>query len=115
MVSQISQWFCPHAAQGVCSYDHKFALALPVGSAFASRPALSGRDAGTLAHELLAMSQPEFSTAFEEPLVRARSARALGRLGSLTAPAALRARWGVEVDVDVRAELEAALKAFVVP
>jgi epoxyqueuosine reductase len=140
--------------QEVCPWNQRFARTLPEGSPFASRPALSGRDAGTLARELLAMSQPEFSTAFkgspmkrarlrglrrnasvvlgnvgstddvlvlaaafedEEPLVRAHSARALGRLGSPTAAAALRACLGVEVDLDVRAELEAALEALVVP
>jgi epoxyqueuosine reductase len=140
--------------QEVCPWNQRFARALPEGSPFAARPALSGRDAGTLARELLAMSQSEFSAAFkgspmkrarlrglrrnasvvlgnvgsaddvrvigaaledEEPLVRAHSARALGRLGSPTAAAALRARLEVEVDVDVRAELEAALEAFVVP
>lgn len=152
--SGISKWLCRHISQEVCPYNQKFARALSEASPFASRPALSGRDAGTLARELLAMSQPEFSTAFkgspmkrarlrglrrnasvvlgnvgsaddvlvlaaaledEEPLVRAHSARALGRLGSPTAAAALRTCLGVEVDVAVRAELEAALEAFAVP
>ena len=50
-----------------------------------------------------------------EPLVRAHSAWALGRIGSPAAAAALRARFDAEEDVVVRAELAAALDTFVVP
>jgi epoxyqueuosine reductase len=49
----------------------------------------------------------------EEPLVRAHAAWALGRIGSPAAAAALRARRDAEEDAAVRAELAAALDAFV--
>ncbi len=136
--------------QDVCPYNHKFARELSEPS-FAARPALAGRDSRSLALELLAMSQPEFSAAFKgspmkraklrglrrnsavvlgnvgseddvpvlaaalsdlEPLVRAHSAWALGRIDSPAAAAALRARLGAEEDVVVRAELAAALDAL---
>ena len=59
--------------QDVCPYNRKFSVALPNDSPYASRPALSGRDARSLALELLAMSQPEFSAAFKgSPMKRAK-------------------------------------------
>lgn len=151
--SRITKWVYRQTSQDVCPYNHKFARALSEPS-FAARPALAGRDSRSLALELLAMSQPEFSAAFKgspmkraklrglrrnsavvlgnvgseddvpvlaavlsdpEPLVRAHSAWALGRIGSPAAAAALRACLGAEEDVVVRVELEAALDAFVVP
>jgi epoxyqueuosine reductase len=58
--------------QDVCPYNHKFATEL-AEPAFAARPALSGKDARSLALELLAMSQPEFSAAFKgSPMKRAK-------------------------------------------
>jgi hypothetical protein len=42
----------------------RFAKDLPDGSPFAARDALAGKDARTLARELLGMSPDEFSTAF---------------------------------------------------
>lgn len=40
---------------------------------FAARPAVAGKDSSTLARELLAMSQSEFSTAFKgSPMKRAK-------------------------------------------
>jgi len=45
----------------------------------------------------------------EEPLVRSRAAKALGRLGGAVSAAALEARLGIELDPSVVAELRAAL------
>jgi epoxyqueuosine reductase len=75
--------------QEVCPYNQKFATELSE-PAFAARPALSGKDARSLALELLAMSQPEFSLAFKgSPMKRAKlgglarnSAVVLGNAGS---------------------------------
>ena len=50
--------------QDVCPWNEKFSRALPAGSPFAAREAIAGKDARTLARELLAMTQEEFSAAF---------------------------------------------------
>ena len=49
----------------------------------------------------------------DEPLVRGHVARALGRLGSASAAAALRGRLAVEADARVRGEIESAIRALV--
>ena len=70
--------------QDVCPWNVKFATSLAEGSAFAPRPALGTKDARTLARELLAMSQEEFSTAFEgSPMKRAKR-RGLARNAAVT-------------------------------
>jgi len=59
--------------QDVCPWNEKFARALPEESPFAPRAAIAGKDARTLAHELLAMSQEEFSEQFRgSPMKRAK-------------------------------------------
>ena len=61
-----------HVSQDVCPYNVKFAQELRE-SAFAPREVLRGRDARTLARDLLAMTQEEFSAAFRgSPMKRAR-------------------------------------------
>ena len=51
----------------------RFARELPENSPFAARPFIVGKDAATLARELLAMSQEEFSAAFQgSPMKRAK-------------------------------------------
>jgi epoxyqueuosine reductase len=58
--------------QDVCPWNAKFAQELRE-PAFAPREALGGRDARTLARELLGMTQPEFSAAFKgSPMKRAK-------------------------------------------
>jgi epoxyqueuosine reductase len=58
--------------QDVCPWNVRFARELKV-AAFAPREAIAGRDARTLARELLAMSQEEFSDAFKgSPMKRAK-------------------------------------------
>ena len=58
--------------QDVCPYNHKFARELADPS-FAPRPAVSGRDARSLAREILGMSQHDFSAAFRRsPMKRAK-------------------------------------------
>ena len=58
--------------QEVCPWNIKFARELTEPS-FAPRAALVGKDARTLARELLVMSQEEFSTAFKgSPMKRAK-------------------------------------------
>ena len=59
--------------QEVCPWNEKFARALPEESPYAARAALGGRDARTLARELVAMTQEEFGRAFKgSPMKRAK-------------------------------------------
>jgi epoxyqueuosine reductase QueG len=56
----------------VCPWNQRFAQELKE-PAFAPREMLAGKDARTLARDLLAMSQPEFSAAFKgSPMKRAK-------------------------------------------
>ena len=79
--------------QDVCPYNHKFARELSE-PAFAARSAISGKDASTLARELLAMSQPEFSAEFKGSPMKRAKLRGLKRnaavvLGNARDPSAL--------------------------
>lgn len=75
--------------QEVCPWNEKFALPLRE-DAFRPRAAIAGKDARTLAHDLFAMSQEEFSKAFKgSPMKRAKlrglkrnAAVVLGNIGS---------------------------------
>ena len=68
----ISIWLYRHICQDVCPWNERFARELKVPE-FAPRPAIAGKDARTLAEELLAMSQAEFSAAFKDsPMKRAK-------------------------------------------
>jgi epoxyqueuosine reductase len=60
--------------QDVCPWNEKFALPLRE-EAFKPRPAIAGKDAQTLARDLLAMSDEEFRISFKNsPMKRARLA-----------------------------------------
>jgi epoxyqueuosine reductase len=59
--------------QDVCPWNARFAAALPDESPFAAREALAGKDARTLAREILVMTQEDFSAAFKgSPMKRAK-------------------------------------------
>ena len=59
--------------QDVCPWNEKFSRALAEGSPFAAREAIAGKDARTLARELVAMTQEEFSLTFKNsPMKRAK-------------------------------------------
>ena len=63
---------CRHSAQDVCPWNVRFASELKE-SAFAPREFVAGKDARTLARDLLAMEQAEFSAAFRKsPMKRAK-------------------------------------------
>lgn len=76
--------------QEVCPWNVKFARELPSDSPFRARESLGGKDARTLARELLAMSQEEYAERFRgSPMKRAKwqglkrnAAVALGNVGS---------------------------------
>jgi epoxyqueuosine reductase len=71
---RVGEWvYGCDVCQDVCPFTGKFSRELAADSPYAPRPALEGRDARTLARELLAMSTPEFSAAFKgSPMKRAR-------------------------------------------
>ena len=64
--SSISKWVCRHSAQSCCPFKIKFAQE---SKAPASKPReyLAGKDAQTLARDLLAVEQADFSAAFRNP------------------------------------------------
>ena len=68
----ISKWVCRQTSQSCCPWNVRFSQELKE-PAFASREVLAGKDARTLARELLAMGQDEFSRAFKHsPMKRAK-------------------------------------------
>jgi epoxyqueuosine reductase len=77
-------------SQEVCPWNVRFSRELADESPFKPREVLRGKDARTLARELLAMTQKEFSAAFRKsPMKRAKLRRlkrnaavALGNVGS---------------------------------
>jgi epoxyqueuosine reductase len=59
--------------QEVCPWNVKFARALAPDSPFRPRAVLAGKDAQVLAHDILALTQEEFSAAFKDsPMKRAK-------------------------------------------
>ncbi len=59
--------------QSVCPWNVRFASELPDDSPFAPREVVAGKDAWTLAREILAMSQEDFAAAFRRsPMTRAK-------------------------------------------
>ena len=72
VASGIAKWLYRHSSQDVCPINVKFAPELRE-PAFAPREAFGTKDARTLARELLATSQAEFSAAFKgSPMKRAK-------------------------------------------
>lgn len=63
VLSGISKWVYRHTSQEVCPWNQRFARELTEPT-FAPREALAGKDAPTLAREILPMTQEEFSSAF---------------------------------------------------
>ena len=70
--------------QEVCPWNEKFATALAEGSPFAPRGALGGKDSRTLARELLAMTQEDFSAAFRGSPMKRAKLRGLKRNAAVT-------------------------------
>lgn len=62
-----------YISQEVCPWNQRFAPTLRKDSPFAPREFLTGKDARTLAKDLLQLSQEEFSAAFRRsPMKRAK-------------------------------------------
>ncbi len=89
--SGISKWVYRQFSQEVCPWNVRFASELPEGSPFAPREVIAGKDARTLAREILKMSQEEFAVAFRKsPMKRAKlrglrrdAAVVLGNIGTM--------------------------------
>ena len=72
-VSAISKRLYRHISQSVCPWNVKFSQALAEDSPFRARPFLDGKDALTLARDILALDQERFSAAFRKsPMKRAK-------------------------------------------
>ena len=57
----------------MCPWNQKFSLPLTDGSPFAAREFIAGKDALTLATDILALNQDAFSAAFRKsPMKRAK-------------------------------------------
>lgn len=65
--------------QSVHPWHVRFAMALPDGSPYAPREVIAGKDARTLARELLALPQEEFSRAFSKSPMKRATLRGLRR------------------------------------
>ena len=64
-----------HISPSVCPWNVKFSQELAEGSPFRARPFLDGKDAVTLATDILALDQEQFSAAFRKsPMKRAKLA-----------------------------------------
>jgi epoxyqueuosine reductase len=64
--------------QDVCPWNRKFSRELAIAE-FAARPAVSGKDARSLATELLAMSPDEFASSFKDSAIKRAKLRGLKR------------------------------------
>lgn len=91
VASGIAKWVYRYMAQSVYPWNERFARGLPDDSPFAPREAVAGRDARTLAREVLGMTQEEFAIAFRgSPMKRAKlwdlkrnAAVVLGNVGTV--------------------------------
>ena len=64
-----------HISQSVCPWNVKFSQELAEDSPFRAREFIAGKDAVTLANDILALDQEQFSAAFRKsPMKRARLA-----------------------------------------
>jgi len=64
-----------HISQSVCPWNQQFSVALAEQSPFRAREFIAGKDAVTLATDILALDQEAFSAAFRKsPMKRARLA-----------------------------------------
>jgi len=72
-MSGISKRLYRHISQSVCPWNQKFSVPLADGSPFAAREFIAGKDAVTLATDILALNQDAFSAAFRKsPMKRAK-------------------------------------------
>ena len=75
VVRTISKRLYRHISQSVCPWNRKFSQELADDSPFAPRESVAGKDAATLATDILALDPDAFSAAFRKsPMKRAKLA-----------------------------------------
>ena len=94
MPSGIVKRFCRHTSQDVCPWNVKFARELAVPE-FAPRPAIAGKDASTLARDLLVMTQDDFSSAFKHSPMKRAKVHGLKRNAAVVLANGAALSWGV--------------------
>jgi len=73
VASSSSKRLYRHIPQEVCPWNVKFSQELAEGSPFAAREFVAGKDALTLARDIVALDQDAFSAAFRKsPMKRAK-------------------------------------------
>ena len=74
-MSRISKRLYRHISQSVCQWNVKFSQTLADDSPFGARVFIAGKDSLTLARDILALDQEQFSAAFRKsPMKRAKLA-----------------------------------------
>ena len=86
MPSAISKRVYRHISQDVCPWNVKFSQALANDSPFRAREFIAGKDAVTLATDILALDQEQFRAAFRKSsMMRAKSSgEQMSRLGHVS-------------------------------
>ena len=75
VLREISKRVYRHISQSVCPWNQKFSQELADDSQFRAREFIAGKDAVTLARDILALDQSAFSAAFRKsPMKRAKLA-----------------------------------------
>ena len=75
MWSSTSKRLYRHFSQDVCPWNVKFSQALAEGSSFRAREFIAGKDAVTLATDILGLDQEQFTQVFRKsPMKRAKLA-----------------------------------------
>ncbi|WP_284349534.1 hypothetical protein [Roseisolibacter agri] len=74
-------------SQTTCPWNVKYATLLPAGSPFAPREALAGKDARTLAREILGMDVDAYRAAFKGSPMKRAKLRGLKRNAAVLASA----------------------------
>jgi epoxyqueuosine reductase len=78
-VSGSSKRLYRHISQDVCPWNLKFSQELAADSPFKARSFLDGKDAVTLAADILALDQEQFSAAFRKSPMKRAKVRGLQR------------------------------------
>ena len=81
--SAISKRLYRHISQSVCPWNQKFSQALADDSPFRAREFIAGKDAVTLATDILALDQDAFSAAFRKSPMKRAKLRGLQRNASV--------------------------------
>ena len=79
----ISKRLYRHISQSVCPWNVKFSQTLAENSPFAAREFIAGKDAVTLARDILALDQGAFSAAFRKSPMKRAKLRGLQRNASV--------------------------------